>query len=411
MKRQPFGQSTAVDLSVRPPRDKEELHRANELIHRAWEAEGRDDRWRVDWGKGYPGYAEDHARLAFWKGELAGALRIHSETIRIGEARLKAGGLGWLSTETRYRERGVARGLLLDALEFLREQRYHVAMLFGKPHVHYPWGFHTCLPDYTVVIETRSALKHESPYRVRAGGAGDMRVLQRMHSDNDSATACSILRLSGHFVNKAKEFTSSHVLTDTEGRIVGYYFAQDCGTYLEVEEVGVTDTSICPAILRHCGEMAAEGSLGTIRFRVPPTHLFARFMLEEPSVHETEVLQDGGGMLAFIDIPETLESMVPEWEEQLGRTLIRDARTEVTLVIEGQPIRVRANKGALDVAATSGTSRVSLSTRELMVMLTGHRSAADILEGRFGLVGGDARQLLQAIFPKRTPYVWMFDRF
>lgn len=411
MKRQPYGQSAAIDLAVRAPRSDEEMHLANELIHRAWEAEGRDDRWRMDWGRGYPGFAQDHARLAFWRGELAGALRIHSETIRIGEARLKAGGLGWLTTENRFREKGVARGLLLDALAFLREQRYHVAMLFGKPHVHYPWGFHTCLPDYAVVVETRIAMRQESPYRVRRAGSGDLRVLQRMHSDNDAATSCSILRMSGHFANKAKEFTTFHAIADREGRVAGYFFAQDCGTYLEVEEVGVADAAVCPAVLRHCGELAAETSLGTIRFRVPPSHLFARYMLEQPSLHEVEVLQDGGGMLAFIDIPETLESMIPEWEGRVAESLVRDIRTECTLVVEGQAIRIRANRGALDVAATQGTGRLSLSTRELMVMLTGHRSAADILEGRFGLLGGEARLLLQALFPKRTPYVWPFDRF
>ena len=52
---------------------------------------------------GYPGFHREHTRLALRQGQIAGALRITTDTIRIGEARLKMGGLGWIG------RRGVSR--------------------------------------------------------------------------------------------------------------------------------------------------------------------------------------------------------------------------------------------------------------------------------------------------------------
>jgi len=128
-------------------------------------------------------------------------------------------------------------------------------------------------------------------------------------------------------------------------------------------------------------------------------------------VHEARIENDGGGMMAFINVAETLESMVPEWDSLLAKSIARELRTEFTLVLGKSAYRIRANRGAIDVSTNPGASKVSLKNGDLMHLLTGYRHPNDILESRRCILTTDARILFTTLFPKRNPYVWRFDRF
>jgi hypothetical protein len=46
-----------------------------------------------------------------------------------------------------------------------------------------------------------------------------------------------------------------------------------------------------------------------------------------------------------------------------------------------------------------------------MHLVTGYRFLDDVLAQRRRILSPEARLLLAALFPKRTPYVWLLDRF
>jgi len=121
--------------------------------------------------------------------------------------------------------------------------------------------------------------------------------------------------------------------------------------------------------------------------------------------------RDRGGMLAFVDLAEALESMVPEWEGLVGRSAVADRRCEATLVVEGCSYRVRAHRGAVDIAETPGKNKFSVSNTDLMKLLTGYSHLDAVFSQQRRLIAPDARAFLAAIFPKRNPYVHTFDRF
>ncbi|MDQ1257518.1 MAG: family N-acetyltransferase, partial [Candidatus Hydrogenedentes bacterium] len=75
-------------LAVRGVETDDELAAANDLmakVHCSDYFYGMN--WLKSFGAGYPGYLREHTRIALWNGELAGSLRLNTETIRIGEAR------------------------------------------------------------------------------------------------------------------------------------------------------------------------------------------------------------------------------------------------------------------------------------------------------------------------------------
>ena len=116
-------------------------------------------------------------------------------------------------------------------------------------------------------------------------------------------------------------------------------------------------------------------------------------------------------MIAFVDVGETLESMIPEWEHRVADSLASDARTELTLVLGHEYFRIRVNRGAVDVAAVPGRNKLTVSNEELVHLVTGYRPIGDLLDIARSVITQEARVLASTLFPARNPFVWKFDHF
>ena len=400
-------------LVVKPVENDDELCGAVDMIAKTFTMDYfTATRWIQSRGAGYPGHRREHTRIALWNGEPAGALRINSETIRIGEARLKMGGLGWVTTIPRHRNKGVASALVQDALEYMARHNYHVSMLFGIPNFYHRFGFTTTLAEHNAVIETGEAFAAEKKgLRVRQAKPGDISAIQKIHAASDTATTCSLLRSSAHITSQWEQWKGVRVLTNGQGRVVGYFHGVRDADCYAVKEAGVADPSVAGDLLHACARLAGDEALAQIRFHAPPTHALARFLLQYKSIHEMHILGIPYGMMAFVNLGETLESLIPEWENLLAQSSLRDLRVEATLLVDNDAYRIRANKGAVDVAQAAGPNKISLSPSNLAHLVTGYRYPEDILDEKRRMLTPEARILIETIFPKRHPYVWLLDRF
>lgn len=401
------------ELMLKGAETDEEVHVASDLMAKA---HCRDYFAGLDWlttiSAGYPGFRREHVRIVLSAGELIGALRVNMETIRIGEARLRMGGLGFVTTAPHRRGSGVARALMLHTLRYLEEQRCHVAMLFGIPNFYQRFGFAATLAEYAIQAPVVTSL--EAPcadYRTRPGKPGDIRAIQRIHAANDADTTCSIVRSAAHISNQWDRWKSVQVVTNNQGKVLGYFVCRQEEEEIAVEETGTVDLGTCAAVLRACAKVGADACLPRLRFRLPPPHPMAHYLLLHKSLHEMRIMRDSGGMMAIVNLEETLESMIPEWESLLAQHPARDWREEVTLLIDRMPYRVRAFRGAIDVAPVSGKNKVSLSRTDAVHLLTGYRHVEDILATQHRVLTPNARALIAVLFPKRTPFVWPLDRF
>lgn len=400
------------DFVVKPVEYEEELRLANDLMAKSHTPNYFTAKnWFSNHGEGYPGYRKEHTRIALRNGELAGALRLTTDTMRLGEARLKMGGLGWVTSAPRHRHKGVCTLLMEDSLRYMADHGYHVSMLFGIPNFYHRFGYVTVLADYSIVLDAFEAAANGATPRHRPVKPGDIPALQKIHAANDAGVPCSLLRSSAHFSNRWDFFKDAIVFTNDSGKVVGYLQAREAGEEIVVEEVGVRDSTVFDDVLAACSHMAQESFAARIRFLVPPGHPISQFLTTYPSVHETRRVREQGGMMTCVNIGETLESMTPEWESRIAMSGVRDLRSEVTLMVDGVSYRIRSTRGAIDFAQAQGRNKLALTLRDLTRLLTGYTYLNDILDAERRLITTDARDLLQAIFPKRDPYVWSFDRF
>lgn len=400
-------------LTLRGVESDDELALANDLMGRVhFQDYSPGGRWLRESGAGYPGFRREHTRIALMQGHLAGALRLTTDTIRIGEARLRMGGLGCVTTAGPYRHQGVARELISDTLRYMRAHNYHVSMLFGIPNFYHRFGFATSLPEYATVISVREAFSVEhAPCKPRDIKPGDIRAIQKIHEENDTGIPCSLVRGAAHITNQWHRWKDAQVLMDEKGKVLAYYVPAVLDDELQVLDVGINHFRFCGSLLHACARKARESSCGRIRFLAPPAHPLMQYLLRFRSMQETLIRRDEGGMMAFADLGEALESMLPEWELRLQDSELREQEAEVTLLIARSPIRLRAHRGAMSIATAPGTNKVSLSTLDLMHLVTGYRYAEEILAAERRILTPNARALLETIFPKRSPYVWHNDRF
>ena len=416
-----FQTKADTDIDLKAAETDGELRMANDLMAKA---HAHADyfaalHWLETSGPGYPAYQREHTRIALWKNEVAGALRLNTETMRLGEARLKMGSFSGVTTAPRHRRRGVCRALMMDALRYMQDHNYHVAMLFGIPNFYHQFRFTTALVDYTIIMDLEETLMCQSTaFRVREAKPGDIPAVQKIHAANDAEVACSLLRTSAHFTNKwdlrccgPDRSGGMRVLTNDQGKVVAYFIAAKDRDRLCVSELGVAEASLCEHVLAACGRLASDETVGRIHFLVPPPHAFARFLLLYRSTHEMRIVRDSGGMMAFVNLGETLESLIPEWEGLLAKSALRDSRVEFTLLVDETHYRVRAHHGAIDVAQSPGKNKIGLGMADLMRLMTGYVHADDVLDARRRIITEEARALFNVLFPKRSPYVWQFDRF
>ena len=406
------------ELTIKGASNDDEVCHANALMAKGHGEPASLFRWLKTCGAVYPGYRPEHTRIALWKGEVVGALRISSEVIRLGEARLRIGGIGLITTAAAYRGRGICRALMMDTLDYLRHHNHHMAMLFGDPHLFRRFGFATTLSTCSITVDVDDVLTvHRAAHRLRQARPGDISALQRIHNVNDEAVACSLIRTCAHITNKWERCKNVHVLANVQGKILGYLDMQREGDELIIYEAGVGDPHHYARILSECGRLATEDLISQIRFLIPPAHPLTRFLMTYRSARYTcgdEIYAPGcgrDGLMTFVSLEETLENLIPEWEGLLAQSALRNARVETSLRIEKTSLLLRANRGSIGILSAPGRGRIALSAVDFIHMLTGYRSADEILSTPRRLLLPEERLLFDTLFPRRDPYVWPFDRF
>ncbi len=398
---------------IKPAVTDEELRQASDLMAKAHFSDyyaGADHVGGVT--TGYPGFKREHVRIAVAGGHVAAALLLTTDTIRIGEARLRMGGFGCVTTAREHRRRGIISLVMDDAMKYLRDHGHHAAMLFGIPDFYHRWGFATALAEHSAAMDIREAeAAADVPFRMRGAKPGDIPVMQKMHAANDQETACSLIRTAAHMTSRWDRWRNVHVLLNTQGRVIAYFRGARVGAEYVVDEAGVSGHEACGAVLRSAARLAHGECVGRMKFLAPPSHPLIRHLLAYRADHDMRTDRDGGGMVALVNVPEAMESMIPEWESRLRQSPLAGESAEVTLLLDRQPWRVRARRGAVDVTPGAGRNKVSLSAAELVQVFTGYRHLEEVLQSRRRIITAEGMALLAALFPKRVPYVWMMDRF
>jgi GNAT superfamily N-acetyltransferase len=375
--------------------------------------------------------------------------------MRIGAAVVRMDGIGGVSTEEEFRNRGYSRRVMETAVEQMRRGDAALSTLFGIEDFYQKFGYETTGPEYTVVLPLAEATAPTRSlprgWRFRPLTPGDMPAVMRLyHANTRRATGALVRhdagddpseterladlnpdarkiglrawnRLQGIAVEPGED--ACRVLVDQSGRIGAYAWfganwwmgirRRDLPGAFHIAEGMARDAEVADTLLVACRTWAEEaGSDGDgIALAIPPEGPVAMAAAYEGGQMLGVYTRGGNFMGRVLDLGRLLRLLQPELAARVrsarlpfqGRLNFRTDEDEAAIVIRDDDVQVDGR--------ASGGVVVELPQTALARLCLGGFDPADVLARLPNRPNAEVEAVLRALFPRRMPHIYPMDRF
>jgi GNAT superfamily N-acetyltransferase len=375
--------------------------------------------------------------------------------MRIGAAVVRMDGIGGVSTEEEFRNRGYSRRVMETAVEQMRRGDAALSTLFGIEDFYQKFGYETTGPEYTVVLPLAEATAPTRSlprgWRFRPLTPGDMPAVMRLyHANTRRATGALVRhdagddpseterladlnpdarkiglrawnRLQGVAVEPGED--ACRVLVDQSGRIGAYAWfganwwmgvrRRDLPGAFHIAEGMARDAEVADTLLVACRTWAEEaGSDGDgIALAIPPEGPVAMAAAYEGGQMLGVYTRGGNFMGRVLDLGRLLRLLQPELAARVrsarlpfqGRLNFRTDEDEAAIVIRDDDVQVDGR--------ASGGVVVELPQTALARLCLGGFDPADVLARLPNRPNAEVEAVLRALFPRRMPHIYPMDRF
>jgi GNAT superfamily N-acetyltransferase len=375
--------------------------------------------------------------------------------MRIGAAVVRMDGIGGVSTEEEFRNRGYSRRVMETAVEQMRRGDAALSTLFGIEDFYQKFGYETTGPEYTVVLPLAEATAPTRSlprgWRFRPLTPGDMPAVMRLyHANTRRATGALVRhdagddpseterladlnpdarkiglrawnRLQGIAVEPGED--ACRVLVDQSGRIGAYAWfganwwmgirRRDLPGAFHIAEGMARDAEVADTLLVACRTWAEEaGSDGDgIALAIPPEGPVAMAAAYEGGQMLGVYTRGGNFMGRVLDLGRLLRLLQPELAARVrsarlpfqGRLNFRTDEDEAAIVIRDDDVQVDGR--------ASGGLVVELPQTALARLCLGGFDPADVLARLPNRPNAEVEAVLRALFPRRMPHIYPMDRF
>ncbi len=344
-------------------------------------------------------------------------------TMRVGTTVVRMAGIGGVHTEREHRMKGYMRQLLEDTVHYMITEGYDISMLFGIENFYTKFGYAAGLAGFECKVKTRDAevsagtAVAAGPYITRPIGEADMPAVLDLYNANNATRVCSVVRIIEDFPEFHKGTwwgtpPDTQLWGDANGKLLAYAVWDHYDKAVKVAEVEACDDALFPTLLSFFAAQAVEKRCEDVQFFIPPDHPFAEYVQRFGAEWTVTYPRYGSGMLRLLNQQPFFEKIAPELERRLA--LSRSAGYTGTLTFQTDlgTLTLVINRGRITLAGkASDGPRLELSQDKLTQLVIGYRSARDVFNDPQVAAHGDVLPLLNGLFPKGTPYIWVADHF
>ncbi|MCD6520081.1 MAG: GNAT family N-acetyltransferase [Anaerolineae bacterium] len=338
--------------------------------------------------------------------QVASGLEIWDLTMRVGPVGFRCGGIGGVFTQRPYRMRGYARRVLEDSIAFMRQEGYVLSALFGIPNFYTKFGFASALVNSTVTVKVRHVEGVKPRYAVRPLREEDIRAVAEIYEALNARRTGTAVRDPATWkgfrrgTNWSSRF-DAFVVLDGE-RIVGYGQYNLDPWNFGIGEIGYRDPSVFSTLLAEATRLAWERRLEEFSFYLPLDDPFVEYCCRYGCEIKITYPHNGGGMVRVIDQQALFVGLEPLWRERLeGYAGDWGSLSIVTDLGEGR----------IPLGTAGPTLRVEMPQPVFTQLLMGYRRVQDVLEEPGVQIAEEAIPLLDRLFPRGYPYMYVADRF
>lgn len=354
-------------------------------------------------------------------GKQVASLAVVDLMMRIGIAPVHTGGIAGVGTEQEHRNKGYARQVLEHTTQWMAENGFDCAMLFGIENFYHKFGYANCLSPSTFTIKARFAERAEKTLNVRPFTPEDIPAVSRIYAEANADLTGSIARgEKTRWLSKGCDYDTkaeAFVFTEAEGEVVAYA-ARDVANpeslWLEavkVSEVGARSPRYFADIARWAAERAAELRVQDIQFLIPQDGLFGSYLMGFGAKQEIVHDRCGGGMGRLLRQTDFLRKTLPEWTRRaVGTDLPPGLSVRLETDLGTDTLHWTGEQIILDGDGAPASATVRLPQHRLMQLAMGHYSAELLPAFSDAQEEGDLT-LFRALFPRRPAFMWLGDHF
>jgi hypothetical protein len=348
-------------------------------------------------------------------GAEASGLWVVDRQMRIGGTEVRMGGIAGVGTGRQHRNRGYARRVLHNSTDWMIANGFDCAMLFGIPDFYHRFGYAVCLPDCRYNVLTRDAERAAPTLTVRPLTPEDGPAILEIYTANNAMLTGSIVRdAQTPLFPKGSEWGSgvdAVVFTDDRDTVQAYAARDADRDWLRISELGVRHERYAPDVVRWAAERAVDARYEKVSFLTPPDSPFSIYLTQYGAEQQITYHRNSDGMGRLLNLRSFFAKTLPEWT--------RRAQSAPALQ-DGDALRLETDIGAITLLWTGEAMElgrdetvqgvITLPQSRLMQVAMGYYGAETALAFPDVKVTGDWN-LMQTLFPRRLPYMWVTDHF
>ncbi len=370
----------------------------------------------------------EHTRKMWIDGEEKSVchLWVIDYAMRIGAAVVRMAGIGGVYTEREHRKKGYMRQLYEDTVQYMITEGYDISMLFGIENFYTKFGYAAGLAGFECKVKTRDAEVAASVAKThitRPIEEQDMPAVLDLYNANNAARTCSVVRTPEDFPKFHKGTwygtpPDTLLWEDANGKLLAYAVWDHYDKAVKVAEVEARDDALpgndalFSTLLSAFAVQAVEKRCEDVQLFIPPDHPFAEYVQRFGAEWTVTYPRYGSGMLRLLNQQPFFEKLAPELERRVALSRSAGYTGALTFQTDLGNLALIINRGSITVAGKANEGpRLELSQDKLTQLAIGYRSARDVLNDPQVTAHGDVLPLLNILFPKGQPYIWVADHF
>ncbi len=332
-------------------------------------------------------------------------------TMRIGAARVRVGGVGYVSTHGDFRRRGLMTRTAQASIDRMRKLDYDMSMLFGISRFYERLGYVLAWPSVRYSFEMKDLPTDKPRHRLYKFSPGPREDLDQLYN-RENATRTGTAVKPTFLRNQWPDRWLGYLWKGRGGKVAGYVIVsrRERTDDLECIECCGDDAEIMLVLATLARRWRCRNlHFGGLHYHHPLRKRIARMTCWARVRHYA--VGDGGPMICTINLKSTLTKMEKELSRRLknsnlaswrGRVLVSDAREKVSLVIDRSRVKI--------AAPTKSKHRIAGGS-EVAQLLIGSDEPSEVIEGGRMKLTGDAAELVEVLFPNQHPMLDSWDRY
>ncbi|NLW49952.1 MAG: GNAT family N-acetyltransferase [Candidatus Brocadiaceae bacterium] len=351
-------------------------------------------------------YDWNTATIGILDGRIVTHYGIWGYVMRIGSARIRKTGVGLVATHPDYRKRGLMTLTANRSMELMRENGYDMSTVTGIAHYYDRFGY---VPAWNVTDYSVEAhhLPDEKPgVRIRTFEPGHHADLAKLYNRRNARRTCTVMRPT-FLKNQRPGQWFGYRWNDTDGKLAGYVIVSKEKSTLRALDWAGNDADtfavLCSLVRKHGSEILAFKGM---HYDDP---LRTRVIGQFCATATTRYRSTGGPMITTINLASTLTKLAGEFSRRLkdssaadwqGSLVIADANEKATLLID---------RSKVEVGPPARTKHSISGGNHIARLLIGSDEPGEVVKDAGMRLMGDARRLVEVLFPNNHPTQGQWD--